>query len=100
MAALGMGVVLVKACGHVAARMEMSAVGLFVWFYLAARDAAEISAGHAITKPDIAAELLVEFGYQIRLLLYFDTCLIEQRQGLFFLLLGFSSDVVWHKQII
>ena len=63
MAAFCMGIILVKACGHVAARMEVSAISLFVWLYLAARNTAEIPVRHAITKPNIAAELLVEFDH-------------------------------------
>ena len=36
MAAFCMGVILVKACGHVAARMEVPAICLCVWLYLTA----------------------------------------------------------------
>ena len=75
----------------------MPAVGLLKAFYLATTDATEEAVRHRVAQSDLEGELLVEPGFQVGLLLYLHPCLVEQGEGLVFLLL--SSEVVWHSII-
>lgn len=92
-------IIFIKPCGVASSTEIMRTVSLFKRKHPAACGAFEVfePIGFAVPQADVERKLLVEPGFQVGLLLYLHPCLVEQGEGLVFLLL--SSEVVWHSII-
>ena len=90
----GHAIIFVKPRGVASSTEIMRTIGFLKRKNPAACGAFEIfvSIGFAVPQPDVERKLLVEPGFQVGFLLYLHPCLVEQGEGLVFLLL--SSEVV------
>ena len=76
----------------------MAVLYLFPRFERPTADALAHTARKRVFETDVLGKNCIKLLFVIRLLLYFDTYLVEQGQGLVFLLC-LSSYVVWHSII-
>lgn len=87
-----MGVVFAEPRGHVAARVEMSAVNVLEFLNLSARYAADVASWHGVSEADVEREHSVELFHEVGLLSCSCFCATAFAVSLFV----FPFDIVWH----
>ena len=90
--AFGVGVVLAEPRGHVAARVEMSAVNVLEFLNLSARYAADVASGHGVSETDVEREHAVELFHEVWFLSCHCFCATAFAVNLFVS----PFDIVWH----
>lgn len=90
--AFSVGVVLAEPRGHVASRVEMSAVNVLEFFNLSTRYAADVASGYGVSESNVEREHAVELFHEVWLLFCLCFCAVAFAVSLFI----FPFDIVWH----